>query len=101
VIGTREPSVEGKLRAAKLARLLVDDGFTVSALTKATIIIEAGERSGALVQGRHALKQSRKLFILENCFQNPSLRWPETFATQGAIGVADYEDVRRHFADAR
>ena len=74
---------------------------TMSASTEATIIIEAGEMSGALVQARHALKQNRKLFILESCFQNPSVRWPETFAKQGAIRVADYEDVRRHFADAR
>jgi DNA processing protein len=181
VIGTREPSVEGKRRAAKLARLLVADGITVvsglargidtvahtmaieaggstiavlgtpvteyyppenralqqhiakehlvmsqvpivqysrqdvdanseffparnatmSALTEATIIVEAGERSGALVQARHALKQKRKLFVLESCFQDPSLRWPETFANQGAIRVADYEDIRKHLARAR
>ena len=181
VIGTREPTVEGRLRAAKLTRLLVADGSTVvsglargidtvahataieaggstiavlgtpiteyyppenralqqriaekhlvisqvpivqysqqdvaansdffparnatmSALTEATIIVEAGETSGALVQARHALKQKRKLFILESCFQNPSVRWPETFAKQGAIRVADYEDVRRHFAEPR
>ena len=181
VIGTREPTFEGRLRAAKLTRLLVADGSTVvsglargldtvahataieaggstiavlgtpiteyyppenralqqriaekhlvisqvpivqysqqdvaansdffparnatmSALTEATIIVEAGETSGALVQARHALKQKRKLFILESCFQTPSVRWPETFAKQGAIRVADYEDVRRHFADAR
>jgi DNA processing protein len=85
VIGTREPSLQGKLRAAKFARLLAADGFTVvsglahgigtvahtmtieaggstiavlffpacnatmSALTEATIIVEAGEISGALV----------------------------------------------------
>lgn len=29
IVGTREPSEDGKLRAAKLARLLVGDGFTV------------------------------------------------------------------------
>ena len=181
VIGTREPTLEGKLRAAKLARLLVADGFTVvsglargidtvahttaieaggctiavlgtpiteyyppenrslqqhiaqehlvmsqvpivqhsrqdvdansdffparnatmSALTEATIIIEAGERSGALVQARHALKQKRKLFILESCFQNPTLRWPGTFAKQGAIRVTDYDDIRSHLGGAR
>jgi DNA processing protein len=180
VVGTREPSDEGKLRAAKLARLLVTDGFTVvsglargidtvahttaieaggftiavlgtpiteyyppenstlqqhiadkylvisqvpivrysqqhvransyffparnatmSALTEATIIVEAGETSGALVQARHALKQKRKLFILESCFQNPSLKWPETFAKQGAIRVTDYDDIKRHLAAA-
>ena len=74
---------------------------TMSALTEATIIVEAGERSGALVQARHALKQKRQLFILESCFQNPSLRWPETFAKQGAIRVADHEDIRRQLAGAR
>lgn len=74
---------------------------TMSALTEATLIVEAEERSGALVRARHALKQKRKLFILESCFQNPSLCWPETFAQQGAIRVADYEDIRRHLAGAR
>jgi DNA processing protein len=178
VIGTREPTSEGKFRAAKLARLLVADGFTVvsglargidtvahttaieaggstiavlgtpiteyyppenrtlqqhiadkhlvisqvpivrysqqdlqansgffparnatmSALTEATIVVEAGEISGALVQARHALKQKRRLFVLESCFQNSSLRWPETFAQQGAVRVADYEDIKRHLA---
>src|SRR5260370_1738012 len=29
IVGTREPSEDGKLRAAKLARLLVADGFTI------------------------------------------------------------------------
>ncbi len=180
VVGTREPSEEGKLRAAKLARLLVADGFTVvsglakgidtvahtsaidaggftitvlgtpitecyppenrelqqriadghlvisqvpivrysrqhfrskknffpernvtmSALTEATIIVEAGQTSGTLIQARHALKQKRKLFILENCFRDSSLSWPETFTQNGALRVADYEDIRRHLAPA-
>lgn len=178
VVGTRDPSDDGKLRAAKLVRLLVGDGFTIvsglargidtvahttaieadgytiavlgtpiteyyppenrdlqqyiadkhlvisqvpivryarqhvranshffpernvtmSALTDATIIVEAGETSGTLVQARHALKQKRKLFILESCFQNSLLTWPDTFARQGAIRVADYEDIKRHLA---
>jgi DNA processing protein len=178
IVGTREPSQDGKQRAEKLARLLVGDGFTVvsglargidsiahtsamaaggftiavlgtpitecyppenrqlqqriadrhlvisqvpivrysqqhfrgkkrffpernvtmSALTEATIIVEAGETSGTLIQARHALKQKRTLFILDSCFQNPSLSWPHTFAKQGAIRVTDYDDIRRHLA---
>ena len=47
--------------------------ITMSALTEATIIVEAGETSGTLVQARHALKQKKKLFILESNFHNPSL----------------------------
>ena len=33
----------------------------------------SGEASGTLIQARHALKQKKKLFILENNFQNPAL----------------------------
>ena len=40
----------------------------MSALTEATIIVEAGETSGTLIQARAALKQGRKLFILDSCF---------------------------------
>lgn len=68
---------------------------TMSALTEATIIVEAGETSGTLIQARAALRQGRKLFILDNCFQNSSLTWPDKFVKKGAVRVAEYEDIRR------
>ena len=43
--------------------------ITMSALTEATIIVEAGETSGTLIQARAALHQGRKLFILDSCFR--------------------------------
>lgn len=174
VVGTREPTEDGRKRAAKLVRSLVQDGFTIvsglakgidtiahetalreggrtiavigtplcfayprenkelqdriaehfvvvsqvpilryvaqdwrrnrlffpernatmSALTEATIIVEAGETSGTLTQARAALHQGRKLFILDSAFQNPDLTWPNRFAEQGAIRVRDYSDVK-------
>jgi DNA processing protein len=178
IVGTREPSDEGRKRASRLAKCLVADGFTVvsglargidtaahtaaisaggrtiavigtpitesyppenrplqheiadrqllisqvpivryenqnfsarkhffpernvtmSALTEATIIIEAGETSGTLIQARHAIKQHRKVFILDSCFRNPRLTWPAKFAEKGAIRVSEYEDIRGHLA---
>jgi DNA processing protein len=71
---------------------------TMSALTEATVIVEASDTSGTLVQARHALKQGRKLFIMENCFRRPSLKWPAKFAELGAIRVGDYDDIRKHLA---
>jgi len=68
---------------------------TMSALSIATIIVEASDTSGTLIQAREALKQGRKLFILNSCFENPNLTWPERFAKQGAIRVRDYDDIRR------
>ena len=66
----------------------------MSAITQATIIVEAGETSGTLVQARAALEQGRKLFILDSCFKNTTITWPEKFAKQGAIRVKAYEDIR-------
>lgn len=68
---------------------------TMAALTEATIIVEAGETSGTLVQAREALKQNRKLFILNSCFEREDLNWPRRFEAQGAIRVRDYANIRR------
>ena len=72
----------------------------MSALTLGTIIVEAGETSGTLVQARHALKQGKKLFILESNFQNPDLTWPAKFEELGAIRVRHYDDIRAHLVCA-
>jgi len=77
----------------------VERNITMAALTQGTVIIEAGETSGTLVQARHALKQGRKLFILDSNFQNPALTWPAKFEELGAIRVREYEDIRAHLAD--
>lgn len=68
---------------------------TMSALTLATVIVEAGETSGSLTQARAAIQQGRKLFILENCFTR-GLKWPERLLAQGAIRVSDYDEIRGH-----
>jgi DNA processing protein len=66
---------------------------TMSALTEATIIIEASETSGTLIQAKAALNQGRKLFILESCFNNPQISWPGKFEKLGAIRVREYSDI--------
>jgi DNA processing protein len=71
---------------------------TMSALTEATIIVEAGETSGTLVQARAALHQGRKLFILDSCFLRSDLTWPQRFADQGAIRVRTPDDIWKHLA---
>ncbi|CCN16709.1 DNA-processing protein DprA [Bordetella bronchiseptica] len=72
---------------------------TMSAMTEATIIVEASETSGTLTQARAALAQGRKLFILESNFHNPAITWPEKFEKLGAIRVREIEDILREFED--
>jgi DNA processing protein len=67
--------------------------ITMSALTLATVIVEAGETSGTLTQARAALHQGRKLFILNSCFERDDLTWPARFEAQGAIRVRKPEDI--------
>jgi DNA processing protein len=71
---------------------------TMSALTEATIIVEASETSGTLVQAREALRQHRKLFILDSAFRDSRLTWPARFEKKGAIRVKDYDDIVQHLS---
>lgn len=50
----------------------------MSALTRATVIVEAGNTSGTRTQARAALQQGdgRKLFILDSCFRIQSSPGP-------------------------
>lgn len=68
---------------------------TMSALSEATIIVEASETSGTLIQAQAALDQGRKLFILESNFQNPAITWPAKFEKLGAIRVREFDDILR------
>ena len=72
---------------------------TMSALSVATVIVEAGETSGALIQGRQALGQGRKLFILDSCFHR-GLGWPERLEERGAVRVKEYGDIRGRIPSA-
>jgi DNA processing protein len=71
---------------------------TMSALSQATIIVEAGETSGTLVQAKAALKQGRKLIILENNFLKPELTWPKKFQEQGAFRAKDYDQIKQYLS---
>lgn len=77
-------------------RFFPERNITMSALTAGTIIVEAGETSGTLIQARAALEQRRKLFILDSVFRNDRLTWPRRFEEQGAIRVVEYDDIRQH-----
>lgn len=66
---------------------------TMAALSKATVIVEASDSSGTLTQARACIEQGRKLFILNSCFENRSLKWPEKYLEKGAIRVKKIENI--------
>jgi len=70
---------------------------TMSAVAEATVIVEAGDRSGTLIQARAALNQGRKLFILDSNFKNARVTWAAKFEKLGAIRVQSLDDIVQRF----
>ena len=65
----------------------------MSGLSQATVIMEAGETSGALKQARYALKQKRLVLIPQNIFNITSITWPARFEKIGAIRVRTPSEI--------
>lgn len=58
---------------------------TMALLSHATIIVEAGEKSGSLHQGWEALRLGRPLFLVQRLVEDERLTWPATLVTYGAM----------------
>ena len=57
---------------------------TMALLTDATIVVEAGEKSGTLHQAWEALRLGRLLFLMESVANDASLTWPQEMIHYGA-----------------
>ena len=75
------------------AAFFVERNATMAALSDATIIVEAQDRSGTLTQAHACLHQGRPLFALASCFADQRLTWPAALARQGARRLHDVDDV--------
>lgn len=61
---------------------------TMALVTNATVIVEAGEKSGTLHQGWEALRLGRLLFIMDSVIANAELSWPKEMMRYGAQVLA-------------
>lgn len=61
---------------------------TMALLTDATLVIEAGEKSGTRHQGWEALRLGRLLLVEERIAANPALSWPSAMIQYGAQVVS-------------
>ena len=67
----------------------------MSGLSLATVIMEAGETSGALKQEDFALKQGRLVLIPASAFKIPNVTWPKRYAERGAKVVNNPIEILR------
>lgn len=71
----------------------------MSGLSLATVIMEAGETSGALKQADFALKQGRQILIPETALKMEQITWPAKYVQRGAQVVKSPTDVLKILAD--
>ncbi|ATC30644.1 DNA-processing protein DprA [Caulobacter vibrioides] len=66
----------------------------MAALTDGTVIVQASDTSGTLHQAAECQRLGRWLFILKSVFDDPSLKWPRSFASyEKTVIVESTEDV--------
>lgn len=63
--------------------------LTMALIVSASVIVEAGETSGALSQGWETLRLGRMLFIMESVVNDPKLKWPREMLDYGAEILSD------------
>ena len=65
----------------------------ISGMTLGTLVIEAGDRSGALITVSHALEQGRDVFCVPGNIFSPASRGTNALIQEGAKAVVSHTDI--------
>lgn len=70
----------------------------ISGMCKASIVIEAGERSGALITAQFALEQNREVFAVPGSVFSEQSKGTNRIIAEGAIPLLSVENLLEHLS---
>lgn len=85
---------EANMRMEPMAAMFPARNRLISALSLAVVIVEAAEKSGALITARHAADQGRPVFAVPGPVDSVASSGTNHLIRQGAILIRSVEDVR-------
>ena len=84
---------EASMKMEHLAHLFPPRNRLISGLARGVVIVEAAERSGALITARQAADQGRTVYAVPGPVDNPASAGTNLLLRQGAILVRNAEDI--------
>ena len=95
----RDVAASGAVISEFPPRMVPQSGFfpqrnrVISGISLGTIVVEAAERSGALITARHAYEQGREVFAVPGPIDSRASRGPHALIRDGARLVQSVDDV--------
>jgi DNA processing protein len=65
----------------------------IALLSHASVVVEAGDRSGSLSEAAEALRLGRPVFLMRSAIDRPELAWPAKLLAAGAIPLEDVGQI--------